>query len=52
MRVLDGHITHAVTPIQRAAHTGRPGDAGIHAIPIAMSILIRTGGSSEAAYEK
>lgn len=41
--VSDDLVKHVVATIQRAAHTGNPGDGRIHVLPIEDSVLIRTG---------
>lgn len=41
--VPDELVEKVVIAIQRAAHTGNPGDGRIHVLPIEDSVLIRTG---------
>lgn len=36
-------VERVIVAVQKAAHTGNPGDGRIHVLPIEDSVLIRTG---------
>ena len=41
--VPDDQVEHLVQTIQKAAHTGNPGDGRIFVIPVETTVKIRTG---------
>lgn len=43
LMVPDALVEMVITAIQRAAHTGHPGDGRIFVVPIHDTVLIRTG---------
>ncbi len=41
--VPDERVEHLVAAIQKAAHTGKPGDGRIFVLPVEQTVKIRTG---------